>query len=413
MNLQKYNAIKRNFFKKFITRTLTFNTNLIANFDKRKNNTMTKKVIIIEPFYGGSHKQLIDFLQTLPNLEIELHTLPAKKWHWRARTSALYLSQVIPKIETMGTNRKPPRDILFCSSVLNLCELCSLRPDLMEIPKKIVFFHENQLAYPVQSVKERDYQYGYNNILTCLTADQVVFNSEYNLNSFLDHMKPFLNIQPSYKADVEKIKAQIQAKSKILYFPVKLHDYSNRKNTRDQSKPLHILWPHRWEHDKNPLPFFQVLFKLKEETDHKFQISILGEKFEEIPPIFDEAKVKLSKEILHFGWVENKEEYFEILSEADVVISTTNHEFFGVAMLEAASCGCLPLVPNRLVYPELYPKNPCLYNTDQQLFKKLKMYCHKPYLARHHWPEELAQEICSKYSTESSIPQFLQIFGIE
>ena len=404
MNLQKYNAIKRNFFKKFTTRTLTFNTNLIANFDKRKNNTMTKKVIIIEPFYGGSHKQLIDFLQTLPNLEIELHTLPAKKWHWRARTSALYLSQVIPKNEK--------GDILFCSSVLNLCELCSLRPDLMEIPKKVVYFHENQLVYPVQSVKERDYQYGYNNISTCLTADQVVFNSAYNLNSFLDHMKPFLNIQPSYQADVEKIKAQILAKSKILYFPVKLHDY-NRLNSRDQSKPLHILWPHRWEHDKNPTPFFQVLFKLKEETDFKFNISILGEKFEEVPPIFNEAKLKLRDEILHFGWVESKEKYFEILSEADVVISTSNHEFFGVAMLEAAACGCLPLVPNRLVYPELYPKNPCLYNTDQQLFKKLKMYCQKPYLARHHWPKELAEEVCSKYSIESSIPQFLQIFGIE
>ena len=409
--LQKYNAIKNFFYKNksvyfATTRTLTSNTNIITNFEK-KDNTMTKKVIIIEPFYGGSHKQLIDFLQTLQNLEIELHTLPAKKWHWRARTSALYLSQVIPKKENAN------RDILVCSSVLNLSELCSLRPDLMEIPKKVVYFHENQLAYPVQSVKERDYQYGYNNILTCLTADQVIFNSVYNLNSFLEHMKPFLNIQPSYKADVEKIKAQIQAKSKILYFPVKLHDYSNRKNSRDKSKPLHILWPHRWEHDKNPTPFFQVLFKLKEETDLKFQISILGENFEEVPPIFNKAKVKLSEEILHFGWVESKEKYFEILSEADVVISTSNHEFFGVAMLEAASCGCLPLVPNRLVYPELYPKNPCLYNTDQQLFKKLKMYCQKPYLARHHWPQELAQEICSKYSIESSIPQFLKIFGIE
>ncbi|KAK2174368.1 hypothetical protein NP493_807g01010 [Ridgeia piscesae] len=83
--------------------------------------------------------------------------LPAKKWHWRARTAALHFSQVIPHSEVYR--------LLFCSSVLNLAELVALRPDLGRL-RKIVYFHENQLIYPVRKSQERDFQYGYNQVLT-------------------------------------------------------------------------------------------------------------------------------------------------------------------------------------------------------------------------------------------------------
>jgi len=56
---------------------------------------MSGDVIFIEAFYGGSHKQLIDLLKE--RFGGDLYTLPAKKWHWRMRVSALHFALTIPR----------------------------------------------------------------------------------------------------------------------------------------------------------------------------------------------------------------------------------------------------------------------------------------------------------------------------
>ena len=55
--------------------------------------------------------------------------------------------------------------VLFASSVINLAELVALRPDLAKL-HKILFFHENQLVYPVRKHQDRDFQHGYCQILS-------------------------------------------------------------------------------------------------------------------------------------------------------------------------------------------------------------------------------------------------------
>ncbi|XP_044525831.1 glycosyltransferase-like domain-containing protein 1 isoform X5 [Gracilinanus agilis] len=207
--------------------------------------------LIIEAFYGGSHKQLVDLLQE----EIEdcvLYTLPAKKWHWRARTSALYFSQNVP----VSDNYR----ILFASSVLNLTELTALRPDLGKL-KKVLYFHENQLVYPVQKCQERDFQYGYNQILSCLVADVVVFNSAFNMESFLTSIGKFMKLIPDHRP--KNLESIIRPKCQVLYFPIKFPDVSR-------------------EHDKDPESFFRSLLRLQE-AGLSFHVSVLGETFTEVP----------------------------------------------------------------------------------------------------------------------------------
>lgn len=56
---------------------------------------MSDTILYIEPYYGGSHKQMIDLLQR--EFGGVVYSLPDTKWHWRMRTSALHFAQVIPQ----------------------------------------------------------------------------------------------------------------------------------------------------------------------------------------------------------------------------------------------------------------------------------------------------------------------------
>lgn len=220
----------------------------------------------------------------------------------------------------------------------------------------------------------------YLKLLLALVADEVLFNSEYNLSSFLDNISRHFKTQPDYRPDDKLLAERIRSKAAVLYFPI----YEELKLVEPvgaaRTGCLHIVWPHRWEHDKNPEAFFQALYRLRSDGA-SFQVSVLGETYSEVPPIFDEARTILSEHIVQFGFAETRERYYEILGTGDVVVSTAVHEFFGVSMLEATYLGCYPLVPNRLVYPELYPSQ-CIYNTDTQLYNKLKKFAANPTLVR-------------------------------
>jgi len=61
----------------------------------------------------------------------------------------------------------------------------------------------------------------------------------------------------------------------------------------------------------------------------------------------------------------NKDSYYKLLAESKCVVSYALQENFGFGIAEAAYLGCTPVLPNRLVYPELYDEK-YLYDTHEE-----------------------------------------------
>ena len=114
---------------------------------------------------------------------------------------------------------------------------------------------------------------------------------------------------------------------------------------------MRIVWAARWEHDKNPELFFKSLQILKAQNI-EFRISVMGEQFRQSPDVFDSARKEFADHIDRWGYQEKRSDYEATLAEADVFVSTADHEFFGFSVLEAAAAGAFPLVPEKLAYPE-------------------------------------------------------------
>lgn len=300
------------------------------------------RILALEPYYGGSHRAFLDGWMARSRHEWTLLDLPPFKWKWRMRHSALTFGEQAARLARAGR----PWDVLFCSDMLNLAEFLGLAPGPLRALPAIVYFHENQLTYPVRVESERDYHFGYTNMTTALAATRVWFNSQFNRRSFLEALPRFLKRMPDYYPEdaVERIDERSEAQYPGVAQPA--------PRGERRPGPLRILWAARWEHDKNPEAFFDALARL-EERNVAFRLSVIGEQFREAPEVFAQARRRFAGRIDRWGFQGTRLQYEEALLAADVFVSTAEHEFFGLSAVEAIAAGAVPLLPKRLAYPEI------------------------------------------------------------
>jgi glycosyltransferase involved in cell wall biosynthesis len=300
------------------------------------------RVLFLEPYRGGSHKAFLDGWSAHSRHAWTVLGLPPYKWKWRMRHAAATFADDAAARVARGERW----DAVVCSDMLDLASFRGLAPAAVRDLPAVAYFHENQLTYPVRCEEERDYHYGFTNMTTALAARAVWFNSAWHRDSFLDALARVLRRMP----DHQPLDAPERIRARSAVQPQGIAPAAAREARAPG--PLRILWAARWEHDKDPDTFFAALDRLRD-GGTPFRVSVVGERFRDVPPVFARARERFAGQVDRWGYQEARADYERALLDADVVVSTARHEFFGISIVEAVAAGAFPVVPRRLAYPEV------------------------------------------------------------
>lgn len=92
----------------------------------------------------------------------------------------------------------------------------------------------------------------------------------------------------------------------------------------DKPKGNFMIWPHRYNNDKQPNIIEDLRYSIDAETIITQSMNL------------------------------NKNEYYETLGNCSVIFSCSLHENLGISVMEAVLAGVIPILPNRCSYQEMY-----------------------------------------------------------
>jgi glycosyltransferase involved in cell wall biosynthesis len=341
------------------------------------------KILIIEPFFTGSHKAWAEGYQKYSSHKVKILSLPGRFWKWRMHGGAVTLAKRYHKLKFQP-------DLILATDMLNLPIFQSLIQPACPVA---IYFHENQFSYPwspkdIDVELQRDKHYGFINYSSALSAHHVFFNSQFHMDSFFIELENFLRKFPDYR-EIQNIE-KINKKSSVLHLGLDLHKFDPFESEKNDDEVPIILWNHRWEHDKNPEVFFELIQELSQ-RGVDFNLVVLGEEYKDEQSCFTHARKTMDKHILQFGYTDSFDEYAKWLWQADILPVTSNQDFFGASIMEAIYCNTIPLLPMRLTYPNLFhsDQNPeIFYQSPKELIYKLEnMLCNNGIFKRNNYKE--------------------------
>ncbi|WP_237065550.1 tRNA-queuosine alpha-mannosyltransferase domain-containing protein [Microbulbifer guangxiensis] len=321
------------------------------------------KVLLLSAYDAGSHKHWRrGLVEAIPDWQWTVLTLPPRYFSWRIRGNSLSWGRGEDAAEL-----RQPWDLIVATSMTDLSALRGLVPEIARVPT-VVYFHENQFAYPRSKDAFQSVEPQLLNIYTALCADLLLFNSEFNRRTLLDGARRLLKRFPDCVPT--GVCEEVEGKSRVLPVPVE-NDLFQPGSSRAElpEETLVITWAARWEYDKGPERLLQILDGLVE-RGIGFRLNLLGESFRNSPAEFEEIRRRFGQQLQALGYQASTEAYRQLLGGSHVFLSTAHHEFQGLAVMEACALGCSPLVPDEQAYPDYYPAQ-CRYGSVGEAVNRL------------------------------------------
>ena len=355
------------------------------------------RILFLEPFYGGSHREFADGLREHSRHRIDLQTLPARLWKWRLRAAGLTLAQRV---------RQPERyDLVVATGLLDLGQVRAVWG--ARTPPLLLYLHESQISYPVPAGGSAGAELLWRDVTNVCAADRLVFNSEFHRAAFRARLPAVIERLPDAQARPEVPPAWLDAHSSVLYPGCRFGPGPpGTPPPGPPPGPPVVIWNHRWEFDKDPQAFVAALAEVAR-RGVPFRVALLGERLIPEPDALVRARAALAGRIVHDGFPD-RPDYLRQLARGSVVVSTAVQENFGIAVMEAVHAGCLPLAPRRLVYPELIPPelhDRCLYEDAAGLIERLARELQAPPAERGRW-----RRIAARYAWPRLIGAYDDLF---
>ncbi len=331
------------------------------------------RILFLEPFHGGSHREFVTGLQEYSRHAIDVETLPARLWKWRLRTAGLTLAQRVSNPERFN--------LVVATGLLDLAQVRAVWG--ARTPPLLLYLHESQISYPVPTGRSANVEFLWKDVINVLTADHVVFNSEFHRRTFRSQLPSVIDQLPDTDDRPVVPLSRIDRNSSVLYPGCRFDDVKPEVSPNDLPT---VIWNHRWEFDKNPKEFVNALVQVAS-RGVQFKVALLGERLIPEPEALVHARAELGDRIIYDGFPP-RSVYLRYLAGGSLVVSSAVQENFGIAVMEAMYAGCMPLLPRRLVYPEIIPSDlhkRCLYDSPDDLVDRLSQELQMSQIEKDRW----------------------------